>query len=290
MKPSVFVAAALLAVTRAMPDKTWGTTAAEALEHAARQEQVGVQQPKVDPIPGTWTDQGCYSSSGDLEKKAVLIFNTISNCSNLCLQQDYPVAGTMGRLECWCGNTYPPEEDYEPDGKNCHSPCGGFPQHACGGIGYWSIYNTGLQLVVPHYEKEDKKDDEKPKTTSSLLPTPSETAAKEAPSATESPEESGGGKNVGGIVVGVVVGVIVIASAIGGGFLWWRRKRNQEIEEEHRRNAAVNAFIGKPPSSSGGMSMADSRLDPVMAQRRMSDGSIADNQDYSRRILRVTNA
>lgn len=66
-----------------------------------------------------------------------------------------------------------------------------------------------------------------------------------------------------------------------------RRKRNQEIEEEHRRNAAVNAFIGKPPRSSGGTSTTDSRMDPVMAHRRMSDGSIADNQDYSRRILRV---
>lgn len=66
-----------------------------------------------------------------------------------------------------------------------------------------------------------------------------------------------------------------------------RRKRNKEIEDEHRRNAAVNAFIGKPPSTSDGMSMADARLDPVLVQRRLSDGSIADNQDYSRRILRV---
>lgn len=90
-----------------------------------------------------------------------------------------------------------------------------------------------------------------------------------------------------GIVAGVVVGVVVIASALGGGFLYMRRKRNKEIEEEHRRNAAVNAFIGKPPGSSGG-SLSDSRMDPVMAHRRMSDGSIADNQDYSRKILRVS--
>jgi len=34
----------------------------------------------------------------------------------------------------------------------------------------------------------------------------------------------------------------------------------------------------------------DQRLDPVLLQqRRLSDGSIADNQDYSRRILKVTN-
>jgi cell wall integrity and stress response component len=88
-------------------------------------------------------------------------------------------------------------------------------------------------------------------------------------------------------VAGVVVAVVVIAAAVAGGFFYMRRKRNQEIEEEHRRNAAVSAFIGNPPGSSSGTSMTDSRLDPVMAQRRMSDGSIADNQDYSRRILRV---
>lgn len=95
--------------------------------------------------------------------------------------------------------------------------------------------------------------------------------------------------NATGIIAGVVVGVVVVAACFGGLFFWMRQKRNREIEEEHRRNAAVNAFMGgKPPGSSGGYSMeADTRLDPVMAQRRLSSGSIADNQDYSRRILRV---
>ena len=160
-----------------------------------------------------------------------------------------------------------------------------------GGSDYWSIYNTGLQLVVKHYGEDDNKDKTKTSTTTSSTPTPTETKVKETSTApTETPKDSGGGTNVGGIVAGVVVGVVVIAAAIGGGFLWLRRKRNQEIEEEHRRNAAVNAFMGKPPGSSGsgGVSMTDSRLDPVMAHRRMSDGSIADNQDYSRRILRVS--
>ena len=70
-----------------------------------------------------------------------------------------------------------------------------------------------------------------------------------------------------------------------------RNKKRREVEDEYRRNAAVSDFIangGKPPNSSGGASsFNDTRLDPVMAQRRMSDGSIADNQDYSRRILKV---
>jgi len=77
-------------------------------------------------------------------------------------------------------------------------------------------------------------------------------------------------------------------------YLFIRNKKRREVEEEYRRNAAVSTFIGggKPPNSSGGDSaFTDTRLDQAtMAQRRMSDGSIADNQDYSRRILKVTNA
>lgn len=81
--------------------------------------------------------------------------------------------------------------------------------------------------------------------------------------------------------------MVVLLAIAGGIAFWWRKKVNREIEEEHRRNAAVNAFM-KPPGSSGGYSVdTDARLDPVMAQRRMSSGSIADNEDYSRRILRV---
>jgi cell wall integrity and stress response component len=67
-----------------------------------------------------------------------------------------------------------------------------------------------------------------------------------------------------------------------------RARARREVEEEYKRQVAVDAFIngGKPGSSAG--SSPDSRLDPViMTQRRMSDGSIADNQDYSRRILKV---
>jgi cell wall integrity and stress response component len=61
------------------------------------------------------------------------------------------------------------------------------------------------------------------------------------------------------------------------------------VEEEYKRQATINTFIanGKPGSSAGSSNLHDTRLDPAMVQRRMSDGSIADNQDYSRRILKV---
>jgi len=102
-----------------------------------------------------------------------------------------------------------------------------------------------------------------------------------------------GGASKAAIAAGVVVGLIAIAAIAGGIFLFIRNKQRREVEEEYRRQAAINSFgVSKHPSSSGGGStFSDMRLDPaVMAQRRMSDGSIADNQDYSRRILKVTNA
>lgn len=107
--------------------------------------------------------------------------------------------------------------------------------------------------------------------------------------ATATPAKSSGSKgpNTAGIAAGVVVGVVAIAAIIGGGWLFLRTRRRRAVEEEYRRNAAMNNFTGggKPGSTP---SLSDSRLEPsVMMQRRMSDGSIADNQDYSRRILKV---
>jgi cell wall integrity and stress response component len=111
------------------------------------------------------------------------------------------------------------------------------------------------------------------------------------PTAVATGKSSSGGASKAGIAAGVVVGLIAIAVIAGGIFLFIRNKQRREVEEEYRRNAAISQFTqgGKPPSSSaGGSTFSDMRLDPaVMAKRRMSDGSIADNQDYSRRILKV---
>jgi cell wall integrity and stress response component len=77
----------------------------------------------------------------------------------------------------------------------------------------------------------------------------------------------------------VVVGVLAAVALVGGSILFYKRRRQQKVEEEYRRTLAVQSF-GKKPE-------ADHRLEPVMLQRRASDGSIADNEDYSRRILKV---
>jgi cell wall integrity and stress response component len=109
------------------------------------------------------------------------------------------------------------------------------------------------------------------------------TAASETNATTHSKSSS----NTAGIAVGVVVGVVGFASLVGGAIFFYRYKRRKSIEEEYRRNAEINNFVtkDKPMSSS---SMSDSRFDgDFMAQRRQSNGSIADDQDFSRRILKV---
>ena len=105
-----------------------------------------------------------------------------------------------------------------------------------------------------------------------------------APLASETdatPEKKG--PNKVGIAVGVVVGVLVLAGAAGAFYFWYRKTRRNELEEEYKRQAAIAAFVA--PSTEA--SSYDTRLDTA-ALRRMSDGSIADNQDYSRRILKVS--
>jgi cell wall integrity and stress response component len=113
-------------------------------------------------------------------------------------------------------------------------------------------------------------------------------AVRQSATASSTPENSDNGPNKAGIAAGVVVGVVAIAAIIGGVWFFLRRRRQHQAEEDYRRNAAnVNSFVSGGKTSAS--SMNDSRLDPSFVDRRQSNGSIADNEDYSRRILKVTN-
>ncbi|KAK1972546.1 hypothetical protein LY78DRAFT_305377 [Colletotrichum sublineola] len=263
---------------------------------SATTSALGVQKPSSNPLPQALTAHGCYNQNATTWQKYIPQQGLSSGSCNVeCKEVQKKNVMALNGEDCYCGDSYPPS-DAVVDDKKCNYPCPFYPNEACGGIDgglYYSVFNTGLKLVVP--------DDQPAPTTSSAASSPTSTSVGavetiiETPTQSAAPTESGdskkGGSNTAGIAAGVVVGVVVIAAIVGGAFFFIRRRRNAEIEEEHRRNAAVNAFIGgsKPPSSSG-MSMSDSRMDPTLAHRRMSDGSIADNQDYSRKILRVTNA
>lgn len=123
------------------------------------------------------------------------------------------------------------------------------------------------------------------KASTIVVTAPGETSAQQTVIyTTHAPPSSG--PNKASIAAGVVVGIVALSAIAGGIFFFLRNRKKRAIEEEYRRNVAGN-YGPKPPTSSAG-SVSDSRLEPsVMMQRRQSDGSIADNQDYSRRILKV---
>ncbi|KAK3312773.1 hypothetical protein B0H66DRAFT_607830 [Apodospora peruviana] len=284
MKSLAFIAATLLATADAL-------TPSKILRGRATAAKQPLQHPSQPPQLKTITVQGCFSSSGDMVRNSTLEFNSSGKCAkDICNEQmGLPVAATMGGNECWCGKTYPPVNTRTND-TACDIGCTGYDLEACGGVMMWTVYNTGLSVAVKSSGGDSAKQDDGESSSKTSAPTevvtkPAETVIISNPAE----QDKKSGTNTAGIAAGVVVAVVVLAAAAGGVFFFFRRRKNREIEEEHRRNAAVNSFMGKPPSSSG-MSITDARLDPVMAQRRMSDGSIADNQDYSRKILRVTNA
>jgi cell wall integrity and stress response component len=260
-------------------------------------EKRGEQKPPQDPVLNQQTRQGCFKSVANMTVELSGSIVTSGECFKTCKDDFYTFA--LQGSKCYCGMVYPPEDDLVKD-SNCDWPCPGYPFEACGALKtYYSVFNTGVELAPDNYVPEKSTTSAAPSSTkaaestsaeASTAPTETKEAATTSEAASDDGDDKKDGPNIGAIAAGVVVGVVLIAGIGGGAIFFVRRRRNAEIEEEHRRNAAVNAFINgsKPPGSSGSISMTDSRLDPVMAHRRLSDGSIADNQDYSRRILRVS--
>ncbi|KAJ8061519.1 hypothetical protein OCU04_009333 [Sclerotinia nivalis] len=254
----------------------------------------------------TLTYKGCFSSGDGLIKNSTYVYNSKGYCQTQCVPADYAVQATYNSDECWCGDDLPPAADYVDD-SYCNSPCAGIDTEMCGGTKlYWSVYLTGTESSAPNYDPVAAASSTSSSVTAthttsiapSVVTVGGQTVTVQASSAAAASssvaalsEKASSGPNKAGIAAGVVVGVLVAAAIAGGIFIVMRNKKRREVEEEYRRNAAVNNFVtgGKSPISSGG-SFTDTRLDPTLANRRMSDGSIADNQDYSRRILKVTNA
>lgn len=124
------------------------------------------------------------------------------------------------------------------------------------------------------------------KKSSTAIPSSTTTTSASASATQTASNDSDSKPNTAGIAAGVVVGVVGLAAIIGGVWFFLRRRRQRQVEEDYRRNAAgVNEFINGGKTSAS--SMNDSRIDPSFMDRRQSNGSIADNEDYSRRILKV---
>ncbi|EXJ73711.1 uncharacterized protein A1O5_03473 [Cladophialophora psammophila CBS 110553] len=240
--------------------------------------------------PKAITTLGCYDQPDPLTSQGDYTFQTSGYCQGVCVQLNKPVMAITGGSTCYCGDELP-ALDTEVNPDSCNTPCNGFDQQTCGGIGFWQVYLTGLNGDVQTAPNSTSSSSSSSPTQSNgssttqpaVITKPGETVVVTA-SASPSEKSSGGTSKVG-IAVGVVVGVVGLSGIIGGVLLFLRHKRNREIEEEHRRNAAVNSFVGSAKSDK---SSTDQRLDPsIYSHRRQSIGSIADERDFSRRILQV---
>jgi cell wall integrity and stress response component len=269
-----------------------------------QRREITVPRPSERPVLEAYRSQGCFKSKGNLTHVDTPEDRMSSGeCNDACKAAGFWVSGLHGP-ECTCGFAYPPKDSKTSDEACELYPCPQYDIEPCGNIDpdAYLVWNLGVNILnVGYYEPKTSSTPSAsspttpPQDSESSSPTPTGSDGTSDGSSDDNTadddKDEGSSTNVAAIAAGVSVGVVLILALIGGGFYFMRRRRNMEIEEEHRRNAAVNAFISgsKPPSTTGSISMSDARLDP-MAHRRMSDGSIADNEDYSRKILRVTNA
>ncbi|KAK0852188.1 Protein SLG1 [Friedmanniomyces endolithicus] len=249
------------------------------------------------------TYQACYSSSAGLTDQGSFEYQTSSYCQNICVKQNQAVLGLSAGSDCWCGDTLPPASS--------------------GGIGFYSIFLTGTESSVPNAGVSASSSSGSSTSTSDASSSTSQPPSSSTPSTTATPSSVAPGQtvivtqpaseasspasstptpqpqphtNVAGIAAGVVIGVVAVAAIIGGLVFWLKRRKQQAAEDEYKRSTQVNAFMrgggaggGEPkPPPTAYSNMSDSRLDPT-AGNRNSAGSIADAEDYSRRILRVAN-
>jgi cell wall integrity and stress response component len=229
---------------------------------------------------------GCFSTPEPMSDQGSYIFQSDGNCQAVCLGLGNTVMGLVNGTSCWCGNLLPPLNSVA-DNSSCSTPCSGTDIRLCGGDNYWLVVLTGLTKnkianLDPASVTGTNGSPTTKTSTSSLGASTVVVTATHAPGATNSPSPSK--PNTVGIAVGVVVGVVAIAGLIIGVLFFLRQRRRREVEDEYKRQASVNQFVSGGHKSNS--SMNDSRLDPELV-RRDSTGSIADNQDYSRRILKV---
>ena len=242
--------------------------------------------PTATTAPKAITTLGCYSNIASLNKQGYYWgFQSSGWCQTQCANMNQNVMAITQGSTCYCGNELP-ALSYEVASSSCNSPCYGFGQDMCGGANTWTVYLTGLS------ENVETASNVTSSPTSSATDTP-QTQTSQQPSvitkggqtivvtASAAASSGGGGSSKVAIAVGVVIGVVGLAG-IAGGLIWFfRLRRMREIEEEHRR--AIASKEGSKPAS------FDQRLEPsfTFSNRRPSIGSIADERDFSRRILQV---
>ena len=250
----------------------------------------------------TMVSMGCFSSAGQLVDQGSYTFQSAGYCQCQCATLDKAVMATSKGSNCYCGDLLPPTNTAASN-SSCNTPCNGYGDADCGGDGFWTVALTGIESNVDNSPPGSGSGSSSTPPSTSQVPTVTQTAAPSvitkagqtvvvtASSSASNTSKSSGGGSKAGIAAGVVVGLVAIAGIVGGVYFFLRQRKRRAVEEEFRRNTAVNSFVtGK--SKSEASSTNDQRLDPniTAVHRRQSIGSIADERDFSRRILQVSSS
>jgi len=232
------------------------------------------------------TFQGCYAVDTTLVLNDTNTFQSTGRCgTTICGAKGYAVFGLTSGSQCWCGNSLP---STQVDTGKCTITCPGWKPDTCGGVGYLSVFLTGMGTL------------EGSAATQILSSTtPSATQTKGAPSntvyvtsgqttiiqsATSDTSTASAGGVSGGAAAGIAIGVLALVALGVGAFFLVRRRRRAEYQRQYEGSG-----FGSSPGSLNRPFGTDQRLEPQMLQKRESVGSLADEHDYSRKILRVTN-
>lgn len=236
-------------------------------------------------VVASGTYKGCYSDVTPLGDEETFTYQSTGHCEQRCSEKNKAVYALYQGSTCYCGDEIPASDNKVSDDK-CSTSCDGYSKDKCGGDSSYGVYLSGDSDNVQTYGSSSTTTGSS-QTTSTVETSGGNTVVVTAASQNDSTdEEKDSGPNTAAIAAGVVVGVVGFCALVGAGFFLWRFRKRKSIEEEYRRNAAIDQY-GKPKSAS---TMSDSRFDgDFLAQRRQSNGSIDDDQDFSRRILQVTN-
>lgn len=141
----------ILAAVIAAASTTYAATTTDS-DSTGTSTATAVQSPSAAPTLGSPISQGCFSSWGDMILNSTVKFNSMGGCiTALCTPAGYTVGAMTGGNECYCGTEYPPKDTLVEDSK-CNVGCPGYGVEACGGIGFYSVFNTGIMLEVDYAE------------------------------------------------------------------------------------------------------------------------------------------
>lgn len=243
-------------------------------------------QTSTTPVLKPISTLACYKSVDTLTEFGDYTFATSGWCQEQCGDQNKAVMALTAGSTCYCGDTIPAADQIVAN-SSCTTPCNGYDKDDCGGNGFWQVYLTGLTYSVataPNSTDASSSSASGSATSAPAVVTkPGQTVVVTASSSSTANSNAQSSKV--GVAAGAVVAVVAVSGLVGGLIFFLKQRKKRAIEEEHRRLEAIAAAEKAETSST----RTDQRLDPsnIFSHRRESIGSIADEMDFSRRILQV---